>query len=196
MNAPPNHRRSVRHYHEPGDLHELTFSCYHRLPLLTNDHWCRLLSESVDRALTGHGFSLVAFVFMPEHVHLLVHSDSSDPKIDRFLYAIKRHYSYRIKQLLLASESSLINRLSVCDRQGKTVFRFWQKGPGYDRNLQTIKAVTSSMDYIHNNPVSRGLCREPEEWPWSSARWYFNEGRENNGDHPTIHPLPAEFFDE
>ena len=26
----------MRHYHEPGDLHELTFSSYRRMPLLTN----------------------------------------------------------------------------------------------------------------------------------------------------------------
>ena len=30
------HRKRIRHYHEPGELHECTFSCY-RMPLLTND---------------------------------------------------------------------------------------------------------------------------------------------------------------
>ena len=28
MTTPGDHRRRVKHYHEPGDLHELTFSCY------------------------------------------------------------------------------------------------------------------------------------------------------------------------
>lgn len=28
------------------------------------------------------------------------------------------------------------------------------------------------IDYIHRNPVRRELIRTPEEWPWSSARWY------------------------
>jgi hypothetical protein len=31
------HRKRIRHYHEPGDV--LTFSCYRRLPLLTNNAW-------------------------------------------------------------------------------------------------------------------------------------------------------------
>ena len=30
------HRKTVRRFHEPGDLHELTFSCYRRMPLLAN----------------------------------------------------------------------------------------------------------------------------------------------------------------
>src|SRR5713226_1926649 len=30
-----SHRKTVKHYHEPGDLHELTFSCYERRQLLT-----------------------------------------------------------------------------------------------------------------------------------------------------------------
>ena len=29
-------RKRVRHFHEPGQLHEFTFSCYHRWSLLTN----------------------------------------------------------------------------------------------------------------------------------------------------------------
>ena len=68
------HRKRVRHYDEPGHFHELTFSCYRRMPLLTNDVWRAMLSVSIDRAVKGHSFRLSAFVFMPEHVHLLVFS--------------------------------------------------------------------------------------------------------------------------
>ncbi len=28
------------------------------------------------------------------------------------------------------------------------------------------------LDYIHNNPVRRGLVARPEDWPWSSFRHY------------------------
>ena len=68
------HRKRVRHYDEPGHFHELTFSCYRRMPLLTNDVWRAMLSVSIDRAVKGHSFRLIAFVFMPEHVHLLISS--------------------------------------------------------------------------------------------------------------------------
>ena len=30
----------------------------------------------------------------------------------------------------------------------------------------------NSVRYIHQNPVEAGLCEKPEDWMWSSARWY------------------------
>lgn len=72
MPVNPPHRKRVKHYHEPGDLHELTFSTYRRKPLLTNDTWRRWLAESLNTACQQQSCRLVAFVFMPEHVHLLV----------------------------------------------------------------------------------------------------------------------------
>jgi putative transposase len=87
------HRKRVKHYHEPGDCHELTFSCYRRLPLLTNDAWRSLLTVSVDRAVEQHEFRLIAFVFMPEHVHLHVYPAGPEVDISAFLKAIKRPYS-------------------------------------------------------------------------------------------------------
>ncbi|MFH1267413.1 MAG: transposase [Planctomycetota bacterium] len=197
MSAAKSHRRTVKHYHEPGDLHELTFSCYRRLPLLTNDAWRCLLADAVDRACAGRGFPLVAFVFMPEHVHLVVYPRSgvADAKdVEALLGAVKRPYSYRVKQILIESESPLLAKLTVPDKRRGTVFRYWQKGPGYDRNLSGEAAVLSSIDYIHNNPVSRGLCPEATDWKWSSARWYTSDRRVVDEDLPKIDGLPPEFF--
>ena len=73
MSTDRPHREKVRHYHDPGGLHELTFSCYRRMPLLTNNRWRQLLGEAVDRAMVGQGYRLAAFVLMPEHVHLIVY---------------------------------------------------------------------------------------------------------------------------
>lgn len=57
-------RKKIRHYHEPGDLHELTFSCFRRMPLLTNDVWRELLFRSIDRSIERWQFRLVAFVLI------------------------------------------------------------------------------------------------------------------------------------
>ena len=64
------HRKTVRHFHETGHLHELTFSCYRRMPLLTNDVWREKLARCVEAAGKEWMVQLVGFVFMPEHVHL------------------------------------------------------------------------------------------------------------------------------
>jgi putative transposase len=94
------HLKKVKHFHEPGDLHELTFSCYRRMPLLTNDDWRYRLARSLDAALVQWQFQLVAFVFMPEHVHLLVNLLLSEPNLRMLLADTKRPYSGEIRKLL------------------------------------------------------------------------------------------------
>ena len=195
MKRAASHRKLVRHYNEPGHCHELTFSCYQRRPLLTNDQWREMLSRSIDRAMVGHAFRLVAFVYMPEHVHLLVLPTDPKSEVERLLYAVKRPYSYRIKQLLIQAKSPLLRQLTVQDRPGKMVFRYWQAGPGYDRNLSTPEAVASSIEYFHLNPMRRGLVVDPLQWRWSSCRFYATDGKDRDPALPEIHPLPAEFWD-
>jgi putative transposase len=190
------HRKLVKHYHEPGDLHELTFSCYQRLPLLTNDLWRQQLARSIDLAGQRTGFELVAFVFMPEHVHLIVVPCSSEVAIDRYLAFIKQPFSKLIKQLLIDAKSPLVDRLTVRERPGKTCFRFWQEGPGYDRNLNRSGTIEAAIDYLHQNPVRRGLVQRAIDWKWSSARWYLPDPpREQFADLPFVHGLPQGALD-
>jgi putative transposase len=189
------HRKRVKHHHELGHCHELTFSCYRRLPLLTNDLWRSELCRAIDSATTKHGWALTAFVLMPEHVHLLVFPLHEKAKIDRLLFAIKRPYSYRIKQHLVEARSPLLKKLTVNQRTGVTSFRYWQEGPGYDRNMMSMFAVQSAIYYIHLNPVRRGLCQRAIDWQWSSARWYLSDTRECDARLPMLTRLPSEFFD-
>jgi putative transposase len=188
------HRKRIRHYHEPGDVHELTFSCYRRLPLLTNNAWRTMLSRSIDEACHSVGCSLAAFVYMPEHVHLLVWGINTKEDISTLLARIKQPVSIQVRKDLEATKNRLLRRLMVRERPGKIVFRFWQEGPGFDRNLFTTKAVQLSIDYIHLNPVKRGLCVKARDWRWSSARYYESEGQELDNLLPAIKPLPAEFW--
>ena len=167
------------------------------MPRLTNHVWRELLSRAIDRALENHDWRLAAFVFMPEHVHLLVFPVSvSASDIELVLQAVTRPYSYRIKQILVASGSPLLQRLTVRQRPGIQTFRSWPEGPGYDRNLYSPKAVAGSMDYLHENPVRRGLCRRATEWRWSSAGWYASDGKDVAVALPTLTPIPAEFWNQ
>ena len=197
MPEPQPHRKRIKHYDDPGDFHELTVSCYHSMKLLTNDAWRRILSRAIDAAITAEKCRLAAFVFMPEHVHLLTYpvDGSPDPKrVSRLLASIKRSSSARVKERLIAADSRLLARLTIQERPGKTVFRFWQEGPGYDRNLQTEATVCASIDYIHMNPVRQKLCKRPADWRWSSARWYLAGGRQDDPLIPSVHGVPSGLF--
>jgi hypothetical protein len=43
--------------------------------------------------------------------------------------------------------------------------------------------------YIHQNPVERGLVEKPEDWKWSSARWYAGQ---REGQHEGQIPIDYE----
>ncbi len=49
---------------------------------------------------------------------------------------------------------------------------FWQ-ARFYDFNVWTTKKRVEKLRYMHRNPVKRGLVKSPEEWRWSSYRFYF-----------------------
>ena len=190
---PKVHRKRVRHFNDPGDCHELTFSCFSRLPLLSKDSWKCMFSKAIDAAMDRHSFRLAAFVYMPEHVHLLVFPLCSTAQVDGLLKAIKQPFSNRIKRSM-APDDPLLKKLTVRERPGKFSFRYWQEGGGFDRNLYSPKAVTAAMDYIHLNPVRRELVGHPAEWKWSSYHYYQAEGSINDADLPIVSPLPAEFW--
>jgi putative transposase len=71
----------------------------------------------------------------------------------------------------------------------------------YDFNVWTEEKRIEKLDYIHNNPVRRGLVASPEEWRWSSYRWYLNReaGPVKIDDTDilvmTVRPRPVDFFD-
>ena len=66
---PARHRRSCN---EPGHAHELTFTCYRRFRFLSAERPCRWLGDAIHEARRSLDFAFWAFVFMPEHAHLIV----------------------------------------------------------------------------------------------------------------------------
>jgi putative transposase len=159
-----------------GDLHFLTFSCYHRRPYL-GDAAARSLCESALEAIRErYRFAVLGYVVMPEHVHLLV----SEP----------RRWS-------LAKAVQAL-KLSVSVRSAQRPY--WQ-ARYYDFNVHSAEKTTEKLRYIHCNPVARGLVEKPEDWAWSSFRHYatgetgsveidsfWTAWRREHGDTPS--PLP------
>ena len=150
-----------------------TFSCYRRLMLLLDDRWRTILAASLGAAAARHGWVLLGFVFMPEHVHIVTVPWDGASGGSALLYAIKRPASSCVKRALRAAGDPLVGQLTVRERPGKYAFRFWQEGPGHDENIRSEEHLINAINYVHTNPVTRGLCERPEDWPWSSARQYL-----------------------
>ncbi len=181
-----HHRR--RSFDEPGHTHELRFSCYRRLRLLSSERTCTWLARAIDEARARWQFGLWAYVFMPEHVHLIVRPHGPDLRMAAVLKAIKQPVGRRAFLYLEAHAPRWLPRLTR-ERNGRTERLFWQPGGGYDRNLVEPRTLAAAMAYIHLNPVRRGLVERASDWRWSSAGWYDDEPR--NGLRPD--PIPPEW---
>ena len=54
---------------------------------------------------------------------------------------------------------------------GSGVKPFW-KTRAYDFNVTSEKTLHAKLDYIHKNPITRGLVQRAEQWVGSSYRYY------------------------
>jgi len=166
-------RRLCRRYNVPGHAHLLTFSCFKSQPLLEGDTM-RILVESLELSRNRHQFELWAYVFMPEHVHLLVWPSHETYDISKFLNTFKISVSRRVINRLRREDSSQLDLLAT--GQQARPHRFWQDGGGHDRNLTDEDAIHARIEYIHENPVRRGLVSDQLDWMWSSAREWGKSG--------------------
>ncbi len=159
-------------YNEPGQAHELTFSCYKRFSFLSKDRTRLWLIQALDAARRRWAFDLWAYVIMPEHAHLLLLPRRLDYRIAMILKAIKQPVARKGLAYLRDTAPQWVDRVKITRPNARAEYRFWQQGGGYDRNIYNAKTAWASVEYIHANPVRRGLADTPVDWPWSSARWY------------------------
>jgi putative transposase len=162
------HRKRCERWNEAGHAHALTFSCFRRQPFLSKDRSRQWMVDAIDRARDTHRFHLWAYVIMPEHVHLLVCPTEADYSISAILKTMKQSVSRRAIEYLKQAAPEFLAQLEDRQPNGSISYRFWQRGGGYDRNLTEPAAIWATMDYIHANPVRRGLCQYAMDWIWSS----------------------------
>ena len=62
----------LKRYQNTGDLHFITFSCYHRQPFLSTSRARRLFEETLEQVRCWYAVDIKGYVVMPEHVHLLL----------------------------------------------------------------------------------------------------------------------------
>ena len=129
------------------------------------------LKEAIDEARAEFEFSLWAFVFMPEHVHLVLWPRQPLYDIAAIRQAIKEPVGRQAMKYLTQNGPDWLPRLTRT-RGKKTERLFWQCGGGFDRNIRTTRTLLAAIEYIHLNPVRRGLVKKAVDWKWSSAAWY------------------------
>ncbi len=123
-----------------------------------------LLRESVAACLVqeallcfdGARYRLLAWVVMPNHVHVLF-QPIEGWTMARIVASWKSFTGRRLSSLLSAPPGA------------DGVHRVWHR-EYWDRFIRDERHFYAAREYIHTNPVKAGLVQRPEAWEWSSAR--------------------------
>jgi len=94
------------------------------------------------------GFLLCGYVLMPDHWHALIWPRFPET-ISGVIQNVKRVSSFKLNRF----------------RHGRVPL--WQH-QFWDRFVRHTQEFRERLDYMHFNPVRKGLVKHPEHWRWSS----------------------------
>jgi putative transposase len=168
----------------PDNLYFVTTSAVQRRHLFRRDVMKRLVVDSLDCMRLRGRLRLYVFVVMPNHLHVIIQCLAEDPLADvvrdlkkHIADRLIRHYYVEGNQLALDFLASAVRRP---DRQRHSV---WEDGYNA-KDIFSPEFLRQKMTYAHSNPCQPQwiLVERPEDYVWSSARFYLLE-------EPAIIPL-------
>ena len=115
-----------------------------------------LVWTQIVRACTEKGFEVIAYCFMPDHLHLVVEGLSDTADCKGFIKSAKQYSGYYYARA-----------------NGRA--RLWQRY-GHDRIIRADAEFVDSVRYVVANPVKAGLAQAPRQYPFlGSQRWTIDE---------------------
>lgn len=136
--------------------------------LLKPDKYKDIIIESLRFLVKEKRIILYAFVIMDNHLHLIwqMQAGVSPESVQRdFL----KYTAQQIKRDLQKNHPAVLAHFKVKAKDRR--YQFWERNT-LSIELSTEKVFQQKLNYIHNNPVSAGLCMQPEQYRYSSASLY------------------------
>ncbi len=161
----PNYRRP----NISGGTYFITQVTYHRETWLCGEVGRKALREAIERVREKHPFSIDAFVLLPEHFHCLWTLPPNDRYFSMRLRLIKTYVTKHYGQELG------INREVSLSRQKRKESNLWQRR-FWEHLIRDEGDFALHCDYIHYNPVRHGLCKNPQDWQFSSIHRFIAQG--------------------
>lgn len=166
-------------FHNPSAAYFVTFATVRWVDVFTRHIYFSILAESLEYCRHHKGMELFAYVFMPNHVHMVIRSTKEDPS--GLLRDFKGFTSRKLIKTIKENpgESRKEWMLKIFEKAGNarsnvSEMQFWQQH-NHPMELWNDAIVKQKVDYIHYNPVKAGLVTNPEDWKYSSARNYAGD---------------------
>lgn len=147
-----------------------------RLQVFRTDGIKTITCNALDEARKSAGFSIYAYVVMPDHLHIITDSYRKPSETLRFINGI---ISRRvIDHLKMHGHNSSLQKLRHEDKERDYRYSLWDHHSNvfsiYSENM-----LMQKVNYIHQNPVEAGLVERAEDYRWSSVRWWKRCARED-----------------
>jgi REP element-mobilizing transposase RayT len=120
-----------------------------RAEIFNSDQDRTTLLNVIGRAKRRYGWKVHAYCLMSNHYHLL--TETPEPNIAAGMQWLNSTYAHRFNEKY--------------ERIGHLFQRRYADGI-----ILTDEHLREVIRYIPLNPVRAGLCKRPEDWPWSSCR--------------------------
>src|SRR3954468_11480031 len=148
----PNQRSPLRSFDYLGLYrYFLTFCTDRRHPHFTDAVNVSMALSQISRAAREYQFAILAYCFMPDHLHLLVEGLADGSDCRAFIKAAKQYSGFYFVK-----------------RGGD---KLWQRY-GYDRVLRDEEATVDVARYIVQNPVRAKLVDDPRAYPFVGSAIY------------------------
>ncbi|MBM4055615.1 MAG: transposase [Planctomycetes bacterium] len=157
---------------ESSNLYFITSTIIEWIPVFTEKIFCDIIIDSLTYCRQKKGLCLFAYVVMDNHIHLIAASETLSETIRDFK-------SYTAREIIrVAGEKQrmwLLNQFEFYKKNHKKTseYQIWQEG-FHPQVVANEDVLRQKADYIHNNPVRRGLVENAERWVYSSARNYLS----------------------
>ena len=146
-----------------------TVTCLKWLPLLEDDHFKDIITESLYFLSENKRVNVYAFVIMSNHFHL-IWQILGNHRRDSVQRDFLKFTAQRILKVIKQNSLPVLENLLVNAKDRK--YQIWERNP-LSVSLWSDKVLWQKLEYIHYNPVRAGLCKFPENYKYSSASFYY-----------------------
>ncbi|MBW6491200.1 MAG: transposase [Lentimicrobium sp.] len=160
-------------FQNPEGIYFVSFAVQGWVDVFTNNDYINILVENLRYCQEQKGLELFAWIVMPNHVHFVIRA-GGDILLQDILRDYKKFTSKAVTQAI--TDNIQESRKEWLLQQFKTPkgFRFW-RADNKPIELWSNKVIDQKINYIHQNPVKKGLVLRPEEYLYSSAADYAGE---------------------
>ncbi len=157
-------------FHNPDGLYFVTFAVQGWVDVFTRNEYKDILVDNLAYCQKEKGLELFAWCIMTNHVHLIAKAEGKNSLSDIFR-DFKKYTSKAIFKSIADNDFESRREMLLKHFSSSEGIRFWRS----DNNpveLWSNGVITQKLNYIHQNPVEKGLVFRAEDYVYSSAIGY------------------------